>query len=174
MLQRGYSLLQLLLVTIIVSILSVMSVPSFFDLIQREKGTATANKIISILNYARSSSITKHVPIVICPSDDGIECQKKWGGKLLIYKDLNYDFIFDDTEDVQLKHISLAVGWAINWRAFGNRKYIYYTAGRGEFNQNGTLEICPPQQIDNITIVIINRIGRIRVDSRPWEETKCV
>ncbi len=172
--QRGYTLLQLLFVTLIASLMGLIGIPSLFSMVQKEKGTAAANQIIGILNYSRSHAIAKHVPIVICPSLDGFECTKNWGNKLLIYRDINFNFVFDNSDDMRLKHVSLPVDWSIHWRAFGNRKYIYYTAGSGEFNQNGTLELCPPKPMNTITTIVINRVGRIRTHTRPREESKCL
>lgn len=171
--QGGFSLLQLLFVTTTATLLSAIGVPSFFDLVQREKQASITNHIISILHFSRSEAITRNTPTVICPSRSGNACDGFWGSQLLIYRDSNYDNKFDEKQDTKLKHIELMLDWSINWRAFGNRKYIYYSAGSGEFNQNGTLELCPPDYREDINVIIINRIGRIRTETRKWATSKC-
>jgi len=171
--QSGFTLLQLLITTSITAILGGIGLPSMLHLVEREAAVANTNLVISLLHLARSQAITSGRPAIICPSKDGLECDKQWIGKLLIYQDNDYDNNFNKTVDEAVKHLSLSNHWSINWRAFGNRKYIYFTGGNGEFNQNGTMEICPPQPVKDIRILVINRIGRIRTDLRPLEDSKC-
>ncbi len=171
--QSGFSLLQIIITTSITTILGSIGIPSILYLIEQEAAVANTNLVISLLHLARSQAITSSRSVIVCPSSDGLDCDKQWGGKLLIYQDNDYDNSFKSSIDTPIKHLSLATDWTINWRAFGNKKYIYFTGGNGEFNQNGTMEICPPQSSDEIRILIINRIGRIRTDLRPFKDSRC-
>lgn len=170
---RGFTLLELLITLIISTIIISIAAPSLRQLATLQSKVATTNQVIGIIRFARETAVHSSTDTIICPSNETLNCMKTWSGKMMVYKDFNKNGQYEPDQDVLLKLFSVPLGWTVNWRAFGNRKNIAFDPTGYTFNQNGTLELCPPQQTAKISILILNRIGRLRRDERKYIDSRC-
>ncbi|WP_165488660.1 MULTISPECIES: GspH/FimT family pseudopilin [Dyella] len=71
--QSGYTVVELMLGIIILSILSVIALPNLRDFMRRNAVIAQSNSLLGDLQYARSEAITRRGLVSVCPraSDAG-------------------------------------------------------------------------------------------------------
>ncbi len=69
-LPRGFTLLEVMITIAILAIALGIGVPSFIDFMRNSRLSGTANDLLADLNFARSESIKRHVPVTLCASSD--------------------------------------------------------------------------------------------------------
>lgn len=73
--QRGFSLVELMVVIVVAAILLAIAVPSFRDLMHRSQVSSASNELLASLVYARDEAITRGQLVSMCPStDNGTSC----------------------------------------------------------------------------------------------------
>lgn len=72
--QRGFSLVELMVVIVVAAILVAIALPSFRDVIRRNQVSGASNTLLASLDYARTEAITRGQLVSICPSTDGASC----------------------------------------------------------------------------------------------------
>src|SRR5690348_2467245 len=72
--KRGFTLLELMVTLAVASVLVVIAVPSFRDLLRRNQVSSASNALLADLSYARSEASMRGSIVSICPSTDGTTC----------------------------------------------------------------------------------------------------
>lgn len=159
----GFTLLELLITLLILSVLLGQSLPGFQQMLNAKKADLTMKKLAQSIQYARSSAIRTGKFVTLCRSNDGESCGGRWEDGLISFTDSNGDRNIDE-EDELLRHTYFDNSeGSLSWRAFQNRQYLQFTQRGFTRYQNGNFTYCP--QGDDPTLVrqlIINRTGRIR------------
>jgi type IV fimbrial biogenesis protein FimT len=73
-LQRGFTVIELIVTVALVAILLTFGVPSFSSTIEQNKLSTQVNDLISTLQYARSESVKTGKRITVCKSNNGTAC----------------------------------------------------------------------------------------------------
>lgn len=63
----GFTLVELLITLSVMTILLVLAIPSFRDMLMNNRVLAQTDALTSALNYARSSALTQNLNVVVCP-----------------------------------------------------------------------------------------------------------
>lgn len=71
----GFTLMELVGTVLILSILLGIAAPSVYSLIENNRATAAANKLVASLNGARTSAVSRRRNVTICTSGDGLVCR---------------------------------------------------------------------------------------------------
>jgi len=66
--ETGFTLMELIVTIVVVSILVAIGVPSFIAIMQNNRAAAMTNEFVSSLNLARSEAIKQGVPVTVCAS----------------------------------------------------------------------------------------------------------
>lgn len=72
----GVTLVELVITLSIAAILMTIAVPSFQDLMRKNRTTVQVNEFLTTLNLARSEAVTRGAQVSVCASDDQENCTK--------------------------------------------------------------------------------------------------
>lgn len=170
---HGTSLLELVTTLGILGVLLGAGVPGFAEVIERNRTTTVANRLLTDLARARGEAVTKASGAVVCPSADSRTClqshnfSRGWLG----FRDRDGDGALDTGEVV----------FAIAQESDLQGRRVFTTAGRRSlrFRADGrnagtnlTLRVCDatgaPQRL-----LIVNVGGRARIAPAPVTTAPC-
>ncbi|MEJ2692806.1 MAG: GspH/FimT family pseudopilin [Candidatus Thiodiazotropha sp.] len=88
-LHSGFTLVELMTTLTVALLLLVIGVPSFSTLLANNQMAATTNDLVSHLQYARSESVKRQMPVSVCSSDNGESCtgSNEWGVGWIVFTD---------------------------------------------------------------------------------------
>lgn len=103
--RAGFTLIELLVVIAIASILAAVAIPSFLDMIQRNRVSGEVNSFVGDLQYARAEAIKTGQTVSICPSSTGNSClgTNSWASGWIVFTDVNGNGAFDNANDVVMR-----------------------------------------------------------------------
>lgn len=67
--QRGFTLIELMIVLGLIAIMAGIGVPAFQTTIQNSRLTTTSNSLLGALQYARSEAVTQRAAVTVTPLD---------------------------------------------------------------------------------------------------------
>lgn len=151
-LQRGISLLEMLIVIALMGILTLLAAPSLSDLVERNRTRALADLVRATLAQARAHSVINNQDMMLCGSSDDVSCDGGWGVGWLI--------ISPAAGALPISSHRLAPHDRLHWQGFANA--IRFRSNGTAPLGNGRFIICR----NNHGVgwqVIINRQGRARL-----------
>lgn len=160
---RGFTLLELLIVLVLVGVLAVWGVPSFNALGERTAVTNEVNRLQSALSLTRSTAITHHKAITLCPANrDRTACTGDWGSELMIVSADKLRRI-DGHEVVRVFPAS-----GVKVTKNGHDRIRYTPLGHAT-GFNSTFSICPVGTRDSVSgaSLVLSTLGRARVAPQP-------
>jgi type IV fimbrial biogenesis protein FimT len=165
----GYSLTEILTTLAVAGVVVGSGVPAMQNLVYDQRLTTQVNQLLGDLYLARSESIKRGVPVVLCKSNDGVACSTTtdWRNGWLVFVDSDDDSTVDASEPVIRVQQALSAGMALRFGAFGpgtGRYVTYLSTGLAE--QNGTFTFCDPRGASNARAIIITQSGRVRISSK--------
>ena len=174
----GVTLIELMVVVAIVAVLAGAAVPSLAHLVDGMRRDAMSNEALAFLWLARSESIQRGVPTVVCPSSDGHQCDEagNWAGGWMVFADTNADGRRDPGETILRLREALPHGCVMRGNTPVARYVAYLPSGRstlvsGAF-QAGTLSLCRPGAgTMEVSRIVLSATGRPRLESS--RETGC-
>lgn len=86
MYNKGFTLVELMVVIAIVAIISAIAIPSLSAFISSTRFSAQANDLVAAVSYARSEAVKRNGTVSLCPSTDGAACASgsNWSGGWLV------------------------------------------------------------------------------------------
>ena len=160
--QQGFTLIDLLLALGIMAITFGVAIPSFSDLVNRNRIESESAQLKTTLQLARKTAITEHKKVTVCPTLDENSCTKDWSDGYMAFIDLDEDRILDGDEKVlyqgDIRHDDIS----LRWKAFGRRSSLQWHETGITNHQNGSFEFCFREQPKLSRALIITKAGRIR------------
>jgi type IV fimbrial biogenesis protein FimT len=163
---RGFTLLELLMVVAVGAIVLGLGIPSFMDLIARNRMTTQVNELIANLQLARSEAIKRRVEIVLCPStgddEDNLVCaeQTSWDTGYIIFPDRNDNRDRDPASEELLRVVEGSADAAVTITGNHNGNHITYDAEGASRGNAGTFTLCDTSNSADPRAVIISPVGR--------------
>lgn len=159
---RGFSAVELMVVTAVVAVLASLAVPTYVRLSRAASLSAAANQMLWALHFARSTSILRGEAVAVCLSADGAVCLRSpgvgaSGWLVFVDRDPAVPVRFDG-EDELLRQLPLPAGVAVR----GSRAAVTFwpVAMAGT---TGTFTFCAGA---DGRAVVISQTGRPRVEAR--------
>jgi type IV fimbrial biogenesis protein FimT len=159
----GFSLIEIITALSVASILLAIGVPSFQTLTQSSRMTGAINTIVSHLNLARSEAVKRGMDIVLCPSDDGIDCTSTmvWDKDIIMFADNNRNRQLDPGETL-IRHINLNSDSIEITTTTGRRRAVYDFRGFS-MGYNVSFTFCDTVNKVAPKAVIVSNSGRTRI-----------
>lgn len=87
----GFTLVELLITIVVLTILLATGVPAFKDFIKNNRVTAQTNNLVSAIQLARSEALKRGTDMVVCASDDQATCTGKdtWAAGWIVFSDFD-------------------------------------------------------------------------------------
>lgn len=161
--EKGFTLVELLVVLAITSFLAGFAIPSLNQLIEHNQAATGINWIIKGIRFTRHSAVTSGTMVTICPSRNGQNCGGKWHEGTIVFKDRNADGRVNGKDEVLHRFMFPVEGATLKWRAFGNRQYLQMTSMGYTNFMNGNFTYCSADQDPRYSRqIVINMPGRVR------------
>lgn len=153
----GFSLLELLIALVLLSILLLTSVPIFSDLISRNNITSTKLELKKAIKLARSEAILQGQTVYFCFTPDEIRCNGDQGGSLMVFTDPNYQSGRSSESRTLYEYSWPSEALQVSY----NRSLLKFSARGHAMGTNGTLTICDREGLRKDGLVI-STLGRVR------------
>ncbi|HET7306540.1 MAG TPA: GspH/FimT family pseudopilin [Gammaproteobacteria bacterium] len=162
--ERGFTLIELIIVIAVLAILVTTAVPGFNRFVAHERRVSTVMSLVHALNLARSRAVLSGNYVAVCPSVDSRTCAadgSQWNTGWLVFINLDPESPpeIDDGERVLLRHgpVEDALEVTANREGFNFRpRSIRSTAG--------SLFVCTRNHHNEA--VIVSYTGRVRTSAR--------
>jgi len=161
----GFTLVELLITIIVVSVLLAVGVPSFKEFIKNNRLTAQSSELVIALQLARNEAVKRHSAATICASTTQTSCNvtdSDWTHGWIIFSDLNQDATPDlgtnaclETEDCIMRTSKGLSG--NNTLTANTNQLLFYPTGLVRSSDvpaafTLTADKCHNNQVRNITV----------------------
>ena len=96
--QKGFTLVELLITMVVVSILLATGVPSFMQFIKNNRITGQANSFVVSIQMARNEAVKRGASTTLCAANaamDGCSGDNDWSTGWIVFSDLDRDGVID-------------------------------------------------------------------------------
>jgi type IV fimbrial biogenesis protein FimT len=161
-LEKGFTLIELMLVIAVAAILAGVAVPQFSSLSQNARMGSARNGLFSAFKLARGIAIAQRAHVVVCASDSNTpseRCGGNWDQGVLVFVDQNRNRQHEANEKV-LTQIGAATFAQLGVQ--GSRRLTSFGPDGRSGGSNQTLALCAPGLSGGLSVVISNA-GRVRM-----------
>jgi type IV fimbrial biogenesis protein FimT len=165
-LQRGFTILELMVTLAIAAVLFSMAAPSFSQLTIRNRLVTYANDFIATVNYARSEAIRRGSPVSICASSDGVNCAGSWNDGWIVFANTDSDIpaAVDVGEPLLRVHEGLGDNYTLTGDAVFATDVTYDMNGAA--NATGVLAVCHESNTSRSRAIVLTRLRpRVATDT---------
>lgn len=177
MAERGFTIVELVVVMAIVGILLSIAVPSMTTWTAPNRVKAESDRFRVFLQRARNTAVSRGEQITLCKSDDQSSCNDSlnWEDGWLMFADSDGDETKDSGETIIRVGEALEQDYTLRANSPFSEWVAFIPSGeaRGNAGNIGRFRICGPEaDIDNARDVVINMAGRIGTES-PGSGSSC-
>jgi type IV fimbrial biogenesis protein FimT len=158
--QAGFSLLELLLVSLVASVLAVLAAPAFHALILDARMIAQVNRLVHGAHLARQEAEKYGADVALCRSVDGRSCDhtQPWQSGFIVF--VNRDR--DDPPQVDAGEAVLQSTPAWSGGVITANRDAFIFRPHGKRSVNGTVNLCDRRGPGAAKSVIVSYTGRPR------------
>lgn len=98
--RRGFTLIELMIVMIVMGLLITVGVPSFRALMADNQVSNSANELLYAIQLARAEAVKRNQMVSLCPSSDKLNCTANgnWHVGWIIFLDTSGNGVRDNSE----------------------------------------------------------------------------
>ena len=158
--QAGFSLLELLLVSLVASVLATVGIPAFRNLLLDARMVAQVNRLVHGIHLARQEAEKRGADVALCRSTDGRSCDhtQPWQSGFIVFVNRNRD----DPPQVDAGEVVLqsTPAWSGGLITANRNAFIFRPYGKRSVN--GTVHLCDRRGPGAAKSVIVSYTGRPR------------
>ena len=102
--QRGFTLVELMIVVVIAAVLLGIAVPGFRNVILGNSVTSKINELVGALQVARNEAVTRNSRVTLCPmdadDDEACDADGSFQDGWIVFNDLDDDETVDADEEI--------------------------------------------------------------------------
>lgn len=175
----GFSLIELLMALLILSLLAAVAGPSFQSTIQRGRLASSLSSIGDMLILARSEAVVRTKVVSACGSTDSATCDtSNWESGWLVFVDdgagagVANDGILNGSEEILRIGSAAKTDVSIRTVNFASTSAVSFTED-GLAASTGTFVICDARGATHASGLVLNRSGqtRLALDSTGTDKT---
>ena len=164
--KTGFTLIELIVTLAILAIITSIALPYFHETMAKQEIKKITHTLVSSIQLAKSHAAIHHTNVVICPSQNKVNCQANhWNSGFIVFLDTNKNRQADtgekiiSTESTELQYGNL------NWRGTLSIPSLTFQAENGLPNgSNGSFYYCSIYQQPHYKIVL-SRMGHTRIEN---------
>ena len=162
----GVTLIELLVAVTVMGILLGIAVPSFQNLQRGMRADTTFHLITTALGTARVTAVTRGVPVSLCPSADGIRCDRvtSWEQGWIVFDDAARTG--QPLSGTEILHRFSALKGAMALRSTAGRTLVRFQPSGMASGSNISLRLCSANDGTHLGSVIVNNAGRARTERK--------
>ena len=162
--QAGFSLVELMIVVMIVSVIAVIGGPVMTDTVKNNRVRAEADRILTTLNLTRSEAVKRNQPVSICRSSNGTSCIGNWEDGWIVFTNSDGDNTVDVGVDKVIRvYEGLNAGYTLGGSL--NANTVTYFSDGSYAGGAGTINICSPDANPSQGWkLMLNTVGRPRAE----------
>ncbi len=166
---HGFTVVELMFCVAVAAILCAISAPALGNFVHGENVRTSRNALVTSLNMARNTAVTRQGHIVVCPSTDQRTCSEDnwWQHGWIVFEDKNGDGTRSADEPL-LEGVQAQTGLAI--LTSEDRERVIYRGDGSAPGTNLTFTFCDHFGAKNASTVIVGNSGRPRQSSATTEQ----
>ena len=164
--KNGFTLIELIITIAIVAIITTLALPHFHEIMAKQETIKTSHKLISSIQLAKSHATLQHSNVVICPSQDKLNCQiNHWNSGFIVFLDSNKNRQVNASERIILTESTDLKYGNLNWRGTLSIPSLTFQAANGlPIGSNGSFYYCSTHQQSPHKIILSN-MGHVRIEN---------
>lgn len=174
---KGFTLIELLTSLLVIGIILGIGLPAFSNVIETSKRKDTVYQLMAMLNFARDTAVSNSENVVICPSINGIGCEKtrNWSLDLLVFIDRDKNNELDEDDTLLRSFEALETNQSLSWKSFQNKSWLSFHADGSSGFQSGRLYYCYDGGLEpnDKAQVIVYRTKRSRIATQKEFNAGC-
>ncbi len=161
---RAFNLIELCLSILLISILSLIAIPSWRHYQQSHQADLAINTLVQAIQTAQSFALLSQTAVSLCPSADHLTCQTSWRDSILIFSN-PHDLTQPLTHTAIHERVSLKLSrGTLQWRHFRAGSTLTFDKTGLLNHDNGLFYYCPHDADWHFSRALtINTRGRIRL-----------
>jgi len=158
---RGFTLIELIFAIAIIAILCAISLPALGSLMQSSQSRSTNTQLLTALNLARITAVSRESEIVICPSADQKNCDASpwWQHGWIVFDDRDRNGKRNGDEPV-LNVAQAQPGMAVE--SSSGREHVTYRIDGSATGTNLTFTLCDRRGAAYANTIVVSNSGRPR------------
>lgn len=140
----GFTLLELMIAVVILSILVTLAVPSFRQMIANNRASSQANQLLQLVTLARSEAVRRNRSVTLCRATVVTTCAGtgNWADGVVLFADANGNGQIDvATDEVIRSLLPYAPGTTVTGNTNVTARITFNPQGLS--TNNGTFTIVP-------------------------------
>lgn len=169
---QGLTLVELLAGVAVIAIVFAIGIPGYRSLAGTSRVTTAINSMAGYLHYARSEAVTRGIPVVLCPSADGRNCDDTidWQQGYMVFVDTLRNRIPSPLHPPLRYARPPQKGVSIR-TSVGRKKLVYYPSGMSP-GSTATITVCDQSGVAEPRAIIVSnagrpRLSRVKPDGKP-------
>jgi len=166
---KGFTLIELIVTLTIAAVVLAFAVPSFMDLIERNRIRTASKDLVELLRISRLTAVEQRNEVTVCGSSDQTSCDNDWTTSILAIK-RGEDGAADEILASMAINDKIAISKTNNNKS--NPNIDFRVSGWIPWDQT-TFTLCPVAgKQDNAYQVVISGSGKVKLrpnsDNANW------
>ncbi len=155
----GFTLIELMIVLAVVAVLATVGLPSLTDFIKNDRLAGQINTLVGHLALARSEAVKRHVPVIICSSNNQATCSGTWDDGWIVFSDIDASGSFTTGDELLRVQAGLEGGNQLRSSAGA---IITYDSRGFTPDSSGSFALCDDRGSDYVKSISITNTGRVK------------